>query len=73
MPRWILFEGPPGCGKTTTAKIMSQTVGIPLIYLPLEAVLSKYYGESESKLAKIFESCQEFKECILFIDEVDSW
>ena len=71
-PRCILFEGPPGWGKTTTARIMSQTVGIPLVYLPLEAVLSKYYGESETKLAKIFESWQEFKDCILFIDEVDS-
>ena len=71
-PRWILFEGPPGWGKTTTAKIMSQTVNIPLVYLPLEAVMSKYFGESESKLASIFESWEEFKNWMLFIDEVDS-
>ena len=71
-PKCILFEGPPGCGKTTSARIMGQEVNIPLIYLPLEAVLSKYYGESESKLAEIFENCQHFKDCILFIDEVDS-
>ena len=71
-PRWILFEGPPGWGKTTTAKIMSQTVNTPLVYLPLEAIMSKYYGESESKLAKIFESWEEFKNWILFIDEIDS-
>lgn len=71
-PKCILFEGPPGCGKTTSAKIISQTVKIPLAYLPLEAVLSKYYGESETKLAKIFELCQQLEDCILFIDEIDS-
>lgn len=71
-PKCILFEGPPGCGKTTCAKIMSQTIDVPLAYLPLEAVLSKYYGESEAKLAQIFELCQEYSDCILFIDEIDS-
>lgn len=71
-PKCILFEGPPGCGKTTSAKIMSQTINVPLAYLPLEAVLSKFYGESESKLAQIFELCQEYQDCILFIDEIDS-
>ena len=71
-PKFVLFEGPPGCGKTTSAKIIGQTVNIPLVYLPLEAVLSKYYGDSESKLAKIFETCQELSQWILFIDEIDS-
>lgn len=71
-PKCILFEGPPGCGKTTSAKIMSQTLNVPLANLPIEAILSKYYGQSEAKLAEIFEICQEFQDCILFIDEVDS-
>jgi SpoVK/Ycf46/Vps4 family AAA+-type ATPase len=47
----VLFEGPPGCGKTTTAKIMSQQVNIPLVYMPLEAIISKWVGESEMRLA----------------------
>ena len=46
-PKCILFEGPPGCGKTTSAKIISQQVSIPLVYMPLEAIRSKYYGEAE--------------------------
>jgi SpoVK/Ycf46/Vps4 family AAA+-type ATPase len=46
-PKCILFEGPPGCGKTTSAKIISQQVEIPLVYMPLEAIMSKFYGESE--------------------------
>ena len=51
---------------------MGQVVNVPLIYLPLEAILSKFYGESEAKLAEVFEQCQKFQDCILFIDEVDS-
>ena len=71
-PKCVLFEGPPGCGKTTSAKIMSQQVNIPLVYMPLEAIMSKYYGESESRLAEIFEAAQAMGSVILFIDEVDS-
>ncbi|CAI2364225.1 unnamed protein product [Moneuplotes crassus] len=71
-PKCILFEGPPGCGKTTSAKIISSQVKIPLIYMPLEAIMSKYYGESETKLAEIFESAQDLGKTILFIDEIDS-
>jgi SpoVK/Ycf46/Vps4 family AAA+-type ATPase len=71
-PKCVLFEGPPGCGKTTSAKIISQQVEIPLVYMPLEAIMSKFYGESESKLAEIFEACAAMGSVILFIDEVDS-
>lgn len=71
-PKCILFEGPPGCGKTTSAKIISSQVKIPLIYMPLEAIMSKYYGESETKLAEIFEAAQDLGKTILFIDEIDS-
>jgi SpoVK/Ycf46/Vps4 family AAA+-type ATPase len=34
-PRCVLFEGPPGCGKTTSARIISHQVNIPLVYVPL--------------------------------------
>lgn len=40
--------------------------------MPLEAIMSKYYGESESRLAEIFEAAQAMGSVILFIDEVDS-
>lgn len=40
--------------------------------MPLEAIMSKYYGESESRLAEIFESASAMGSVILFIDEVDS-
>lgn len=71
-PKCVLFEGPPGCGKTTSAKIISSQVKIPLIYMPLEAIMSKFYGESETRLAEIFEAAQAMGKSIVFIDEIDS-
>jgi len=43
-----------------------------LVYMPLEAIMSKYYGESESKLAEIFEAAAAMGSVIVFIDEIDS-
>jgi len=40
--------------------------------MPLEAIMSKFYGESESRLAEIFEAAQAMGSVILFIDEIDS-
>ena len=57
-PKAILFEGPPGCGKTTSAKIIANQVNIPLIYMPIESIMSKYYGESETRFAEIFEAAK---------------
>ena len=84
-PRVVLFEGPPGCGKTSTAKIISSACGLPFVYIPLEAVVSKWYGESEKTIGKIFELSKQLAAahaeesgakdesgCLLFIDEVDS-
>ena len=71
-PKCVLFEGPPGCGKTTSARIISHQVQIPLVYMPLEAIMSKFYGESESRLAEIFEAAQAMGSVILFIDEIDA-
>merc|ERR1711920_790544 len=52
--------------------IISHQVEIPLVYMPLEAIMSKFYGESESRLAEIFEAAQAMRSVILFIDEIDS-
>jgi len=42
-PKAVLFDGPPGCGKTTSAKIIANQVNIPLIYMPIERIMSKFY------------------------------
>ncbi|KAF5728896.1 P-loop containing nucleoside triphosphate hydrolases superfamily protein isoform 1 [Tripterygium wilfordii] len=73
-PRAILFEGPPGTGKTSSARVIANQSGFPLLYVPLEVVLSKYYGESERLLGKVFSLANELPNgAIIFLDEVDSF
>ncbi len=45
---------------------------MPLIYVPLEAVASKWYGESERNLAEIFKAAEQLGGAIIFLDEIDS-
>lgn len=71
-PRAVLFEGPPGTGKTTSARVIASQASVPLVYVPLEAVASKWYGESERKLSDVFKAAEQLPGCIIFLDEVDS-
>ncbi|XP_057513919.1 uncharacterized protein LOC130795729 isoform X1 [Actinidia eriantha] len=73
-PRAVLFEGPPGTGKTSCARVIANQAGVPLLYVPLEVVMSKYYGESERLLGKVFSLANEMPDgAIIFLDEVDSF
>ena len=71
-PRAILFEGAPGVGKTTIARIIAGEVDIPLLYIPIESIMSKWYGESSKNLSQIFDACEDTGGAILFLDEIDS-
>jgi SpoVK/Ycf46/Vps4 family AAA+-type ATPase len=71
-PKAILFEGPPGVGKTTAARIIAGEVKVPLVYVPIESIMSKWYGQSSQNLAHIFDACEDFGGAILFLDEIDS-
>lgn len=66
----MLFEGPPGTGKTTCARIVASQVEVPLVYIPVESVASKWYGESEKKLGEMLNTAEAMGGCIIFIDEV---
>ncbi len=71
-PKAVLFEGPPGTGKTTMARIIASEVNVPLLYVPIESIMSKWYGQSERNLAEIFSCAEELGSTLLFFDEIDS-
>lgn len=67
----LLFCGPPGCGKTLTAKVLAGILGIPLVYVNLTAVFSSYLGETATNLKKIFDYVEKGEWVVLF-DEFDA-
>ncbi len=67
----VLFAGPSGTGKTMAAEIMAGTLGLELYKIDLSTVVSKYIGETEKNLAKIFDEA-ETSNAILFFDEADA-
>ena len=71
-PRAVLFEGDPGVGKTTMAKVVACLCKIPMVYVPIESILSKYYGESSQNLAYVFDAAALFPSALIFLDEIDS-
>mmetsp|Transcript_6524 Transcript_6524/g.16870 ORF Transcript_6524/g.16870 Transcript_6524/m.16870 type:complete len:553 (+) Transcript_6524:14-1672(+) len=68
----VLFTGPPGCGKTSTARILAAKLGLPFVALPLESIVSKYYGEAEQRLGAVFDACAEMGSTVIFLDEIDA-
>jgi len=66
-----LFYGPPGTGKTMTACLLGKSSGRDVYRVDLSLVVSKYIGETEKNLARVFDHAQH-KGWILFFDEADS-
>jgi hypothetical protein len=66
-----LFYGPPGTGKTMTACLLGKYTGRDVYKIDLALVVSKYIGETEKNLAKVFDQAQH-KGWILFFDEADA-
>ncbi len=66
-----LFHGPPGTGKTIAAKFIGNSTGFEVYRVDLSALVSKYIGETEKNLSRVFEKASRNK-WILFFDEADS-
>ena len=66
-----LFYGPPGTGKTMAAALIGKSTGKPVYKIDLSMMVSKYIGETEKNLAKVFDQAQQ-QDWILFFDEADS-
>ena len=67
----VLFAGPSGTGKTMAAEIIAGELGLDLYKIDLSMVISKYIGETEKNLARIFAEA-ETSNAILFFDEADA-
>ncbi len=70
--RAVLFEGPPGTGKTISAKVIGNETKVPLVYVPIESIMSCWYGMAEKRLASIFAYCSQLEKAMIFLDEIDS-
>jgi SpoVK/Ycf46/Vps4 family AAA+-type ATPase len=66
----ILLYGPPGCGKTTVARYIASVMGLPLICVRLDGMVSSLLGSTAKNIRKIFDFAAS-RECILFLDEFD--
>jgi hypothetical protein len=67
----VLFSGPPGTGKTMAAEVVAYDLELDLYKVDLSGVVSKYIGETEKNVARIFEEA-EASNAILFFDEADA-
>lgn len=67
----LLFTGPPGCGKTMAAAAIASDLSLPLFVVRLDSLITRYLGDSLSKLRLIFETVDRTRAVYLF-DEFDS-
>ncbi len=68
----VLFTGPPGTGKTMLARIIASEAGAAFFKISGPEIFSKWYGQSEEILRKLFEAAAAHDRAILFFDEIDS-
>jgi hypothetical protein len=67
----LLFVGPPGTGKTSTARALSSWFSLPMVEVRLSMITSQYLGETSKNIDKVFDLAKRLSPCILLIDEFD--
>ena len=67
----IIFYGPPGCGKTSAAEALAAELGVPLVVVRLDAIVSSYLGQTAGNLRRIFDYASSAQWVVLF-DEFDA-
>jgi len=69
--RKLLLVGPPGTGKTMTASVLAGELGLPLLQVRLDGLLTKFMGETAAKLRQIFDATGQTRG-VYFFDEFDA-
>jgi len=69
--RKLLLVGPPGTGKTFTASILAGELGYPLFQVRLDALITKFMGETSAKLRQVFDAVDDVRG-VYFFDEFDA-
>jgi hypothetical protein len=68
----MMFSGPPGTGKTLSAEVLASALGAELLVADISRVVSKWIGETEKNLARVFEAAERAQAVLLF-DEADAF
>lgn len=71
IPNTLLMYGPPGCGKTSAARLIAAKVNLPLVTARLDALVSSLLGSTAKNLRRVFEYASQMP-CVLFLDEFDA-
>jgi AAA+ superfamily predicted ATPase len=71
-PTGLLLYGPSGCGKTALARALAQQCGAALVFVQCPRLLSKYVGDSEANLRRVFSYAASLSPCVLLLDECDA-
>jgi len=71
-PKGVLLHGPPGTGKTLLAKAVANETNSNFTVINGPEIMSKFYGQSEENLRKVFEDAEKNAPSIIFIDEIDA-
>ncbi len=72
LPRGVLIYGKPGVGKTYIARAIAGEAGVPFYETSASELQSKFLGESEENIRRIFDEAERNAPSILYIDEIDS-
>lgn len=68
----ILMYGPPGCGKSLIAEATAGEANVAFFHVKASDLKSKYVGETERNIAKLFETARDHQPCIIFFDEFEA-
>ncbi len=72
LPRGVLLEGPPGCGKTLLARAVAGEAKVPFFFVSASEFVEMFVGVGAARVRDMFENASKKAPCLVFIDELDA-